>query len=331
MLFYYRKGKNAAKACMKICSVYGHDAVNDSTCRKWFRRFREGNFDVKDAIRTGRPVTTDDAEMKKLVQSDCHASTRQLALTLAMSATNVSRHLKNLGMVRKLDVWVPHALSDKNLQDRISACEALLKRNEKASFLKQIITGDEKWIHYNNVGRKRSWSMTDEAPQTVAKAGLHPKKIMLSVWWDYKGVLYYELLPQNTTINSTKYCSQIDKLKEEIDRKRSVLVNRNGVVFHHDNARPHVPNMTRQKLLDLGWDVLQHPPYSPDLAPSDYHLFRALQNSLNGLILSDVDACKKHLDHFFANKSQEFYKRGIFQLPDRWRRVIQQNGAYLIE
>ncbi|KAG5344031.1 SETMR methyltransferase, partial [Acromyrmex charruanus] len=50
----------------------------------------------------------------------------------------------------------------------------------------------------------------------------------------------------------------------------------------HDNTRPHTSLITRQKLRKLGWEVLMHPPYSPDIAPSDYHLFRSLQTSLNG-------------------------------------------------
>lgn len=103
------------------------------------------------------------------------------------------------------------------------------------------------------------------------------------------------------------------KLKRVIDR----LANRKGVVFHQDNARPHVSLMARQKLLWLRWDVLVHPPYSPDLAPSAYHLFRALQNNLNNKIFSSLDVLKNHLDDFFAQKSQDFYERGIMKLVER--------------
>ncbi|GFX17193.1 mariner Mos1 transposase [Trichonephila clavipes] len=54
------------------------------------------------------------------------------------------------------------------------------------------------------------------------------------------------------------------------------LASRKGIVFHHDNARPHTPVVTQQKLNALGWEVLGHPPY----ASSDYYLFRSLQNYL---------------------------------------------------
>ena len=44
--------------------------------------------------------------------------------------------------------------------------------------------------------------------QTIVS--LHPKKVMLCIWWDWKGVLYYELLLENRTVNSNKYYSQLD-------------------------------------------------------------------------------------------------------------------------
>lgn len=330
-LFYFRKGKNASQTHKKICAVYGENAVSESVCRKWFQKFRCGDFDLQDAPRFGRPVTTDPDQIKALIDSDRHLTTTQIGHNLNIDHSTVSRHLRKLGMVKKLDVWVPHELSEKNLIDRMSACDLLLKRHQNEPFLKRVITGDEKWIVYNNVSRKRSWSKSGEAAQTVAKAGLHPKKVMLSIWWDWKGIVYYELLPPNQTIDSTKYCSQLDKLKRAIDQERPELVNRKGVVFHHDNARPHVSLMTRQKLLQLGWDVLVHPPYSPDLAPSDYHLFRSLQNSLNNKSFSSLDVLKNHLEDFFAEKSQDFYKRGIMKLVDRWQKVIEQNGTYIVD
>ncbi|GFW90267.1 histone-lysine N-methyltransferase SETMAR [Trichonephila clavipes] len=87
-----------------------------------------------------------------------------------------------------------------------------------------------------------------------------------------------ELLPDNTTINLEVYCHQLDKLNDALQQKRSELINRKGIVFHQDNARPHTSLVTRQKLLQLEWDTMPHPPYSPDLAPSDYYLFRSLKN-----------------------------------------------------
>ena len=74
-----------------------------------------------------------------------------------------------------------------------------------------------------------------------------------------------------------------------------------------------------------------HPPYSPDLAPSNYYLFRSLQNFLNGKSFNDDKALKSHLVQFFADKDQKFYERGIIKLPERWQKVIEQSGKYIID
>ena len=198
----------------------------------------------------------------------------EIADILKISKSSVENHLHQLGYIHRFDVWFPHRLSEKNLFDCISTCTSLLKRNENVPFLKQVVTGNEKWILYSNVERKRLWSKWNEPPPTAPKAGLHPKKVMLCIGWDRKGVLYDELLPENQMINS-KYCSQLDQLKAALDEKRPELVNRKCIIFHQDTARLRVSLMTRQKLLKLGWEVLIHLPYSPDIASLDFHLFRS--------------------------------------------------------
>lgn len=329
MLFYFRKGKNATQTRRKISAVYGEDAVSERMCQKWFAKFRSGEMDIEDAPRSGRPVTTDVEQIRAFIDSDRQITIREIAARLKIGKSTVSEHLSKVGMVKKLDVWVPHELTEKNLMDRISICDSLYKRNENDPFLKRIVTGDEKWIVYNNVERKTSCGKRGEPPLITSKPGLHPKKVMLCIWWNSKGIVYYELLPNNQTINSDKYCSQLDKLKAEIGKKCPELVNRKGVVFHHDNARPHTSLQTRQKLLEFGWDVLPHPPYSPDIAPSDYYLFRSLQNSLNGMSFDSLGRLKNYLDDFFGEKTQDFYERGIMKLPKRWKNIVEQNGAYI--
>jgi len=63
----------------------------------------------------------------------------------------------------------------------------------------------------------------------------HQKKVMLSVWWDCKGIVYFEILPCNQTINSDVYIEQLTKLNNAIQEKRPELINRKGIVFHHNN------------------------------------------------------------------------------------------------
>ena len=82
--------------------------------------------------------------------------------------------------------------------------------------------------------------------------------MILSVWWDFKGIIFFELLSANTTINSEVCSHQLDKLNDSLKQKTPELFHRKGIVFHQDNARPHTSFVTPQKLLQLGWDVLYH-------------------------------------------------------------------------
>ncbi|KAK6737044.1 hypothetical protein RB195_019628 [Necator americanus] len=86
-------------------------------------------------------------------------------------------------------------------------------------------------------------------------------------------------------------------------------------------AARYIAKKTSQKILELGWEVLPHPPYSPDLAPSD-HLFRSLQHHLEEKRYDDRDHLENDLRAFFASKSPEFYAKGIRDLVRRWQKVV---------
>ncbi|GFU04942.1 mariner Mos1 transposase [Trichonephila clavipes] len=194
-------------------------------CQNWFAKFRSGDFSLKDEKRSGRPVEVDDYLIKAIIDSDRHSTTCEIAEKLHVSHTCIENYLKQLGYVQKLDTWVPHELKETHLTQRINSCDLLKKRNENDQFLKRLITGDVKWVVYNNIKRKRSWSRPGEPTQTTSKADIHQKKVLLSVWWDYKGIVYFELLPLNRTINSHVYIEQLKKLDNAVEEKRPELTN----------------------------------------------------------------------------------------------------------
>ncbi|CAK9834541.1 Mariner Mos1 transposase [Anthophora retusa] len=328
MLHCFKKGNSAKDTADEICTVYGSGTTTTRTVHNWFKKFRAGNFELKDEDRSGRPKTTDTDLIKTMLAENPRYSVREIVDATNIPKTTVHKHLIKMGYANRYEVWVPHLLTETGLINRVSTCDLLLQRHERNSFLKRLVTGDETWILYQNVHRKRTWSK-ENRPSTVAMPGLHPKKVLLCIWWDWKGVVYYELLPQGDTINADKYCNQLDQLKAAIAEKRPELANRRGVVFHHHNARPHIALAVRQKLLQFDWDVLPHPPYSPDLAPSDYYLFLSLKNSHRSKSFKSISEIKMHLDEYFASKLQQFWKEGIMRLPERWKKVIEQNGSYI--
>jgi transposase len=101
------------------------------------------------------------------------------------------------------------------------------------------------------------------------------------VFWDARGILFIDYLEKGQTINSEYYIALLERLNDEITKKRPHL-KKTKVLFHQDHALCHKSFKTTAKLHELGYKLLPHPPYSPDLAPSDYFLFAGLKRMLAG-------------------------------------------------
>ena len=334
LLFEFNKRSNASQAARNICAVYGEDSINERTARRWFLRFREGNFGLEDTPRTGRPSEFDEERLNSLVHENPRQTTRELAIEMECDHSTIVRHLDSLGKVQKFGTWVPHELTQANKNNRVTICASLLARHRIArqmghGFLSHIITGDEKWCLYVNLKVRKEWVSPNKQATPRAKQGLHPKKTLLCVWWNVQGVIHSELLPKNQTITAELYCQQMRRLEMKIREKRPH--QNHSVILFHDNARPHIANMTRMALDDLQWEVLPHPPYSPDIAPSDFYLFRSLSNALAGVSFENDDDLENWLQEWFESKPKVFYRKGIEQLPNRWEKIVNSSGEYITE
>ena len=220
ILYEFQLGNSASAAARNICAALGDDAVADRTCRDWFKRFREGDISLEDRPRPGRPMESDIERLKVLIEDNPRLTTCELSTMLDCNQSTIDRHLHEMGKVNKLGTWVPHQLTSDNIQQRISICHFLLSKPNRHRFLQQIITGDEKWVLYVEHTRKRQWINPEDLPEPEPKNDLHPKKVMLSVWWDFEGIIYYELPRPNTTIDSKLYCEQLQNLKVALQANR---------------------------------------------------------------------------------------------------------------
>jgi len=107
------------------------------------------------------------------------------------------------------------------------------------------------------------------------------RKVLASIFLDQDGILLIDYLPKGQNINAEYYSSLRVQLKDISKEKRRGNFTK-GVLVLHDNAPAHRAHATQKKLAYLGFQCLDHPPYSPDLAPSDYHLFPELKKQLKG-------------------------------------------------
>ncbi|KAK6763889.1 hypothetical protein RB195_024284 [Necator americanus] len=143
-------------------------------------------------------------------------------------------------------------------------------------------------------------------PDSFVKGETHEKKVMLSVWWGVHGIYCFKLLPDNTTVTTEVCCAQLQRPADKIRKEHPKPDN---VRLLHDNARPHSAKKTSQEILELGWEVLPHPPYSPDLAPSDYHLSQSLQHHLEEKRYDDRDHLESDLRAFSPPSRRSFMSK----------------------
>ena len=101
-------------------------------------------------------------------------------------------------------------------------------------------------------------------------------KVMGTVFWDAEGLILAEFLEPGHTITAHRNVQTLHKLRRALRDKRS---GRNIIILH-DNACPHATRLTSEATAKMGWEVLPHPFYTPDLAPSDYHLFGFVKDQL---------------------------------------------------
>ena len=107
------------------------------------------------------------------------------------------------------------------------------KQGKNSGFIDSIVTGDEKWIFFDNSTRKRQWLSPGEAPKPTPKPEIHCKKAMLCVWWNSKGVVHYEVLNTGQTVNADLYPQQLTRVDHSLSRQG---VDTATTKLIHDNA-----------------------------------------------------------------------------------------------
>jgi len=149
---------------------------------------------------------------------------------------------------------------------------------------------------------------------------------MLTIFWDAMGVLCTEFLTKGSTVNSDSYCATLQSLKQCI---RRIKLERNMFLLHHASARPHCNAQTQDDMISLKFTLVPHPPYSPDLAPSDFRLFPKLKETLKGQHFS-LDAKAEADAHKWINsKPDTFFMDRMNKWIERLKKCVAVNGDYV--
>ena len=209
--------------------------------------------------------------------------------------------------------------------NRVDCCQELPQQSEvnPAKFFDSIVTSDESWIHhYDPLSRLevKVWKRLGEQTPTRLRHERSTGKIMMIIFWDKDGVLFTKYLPCGTTINGLCHASIIERLRSVIVEKRRDKVSRE-VLLLHDNAPIHKCN-----IVEAGFIELNHLAYSPDTAPSDYHLFSNLKKFVRLKNFSSDDEAVTTFEDYLTGLNSELFCKGIQSFHACWQRVVASEG-----
>jgi len=229
--------------------------------------------------------------------------------------------------------WVPRLLTPAHKQSRLDAAQKFFEMHqlEGDDIWDRIVTGDETWVHHATPETKRQsmvWQKKGNPPPKKAKVVHSASKVMATIFWDKKGILLVDYLTKGETINADRYCQVLKNLRDAIRKKRRGMLSK-GILLLHDNARPHAARKTVELLQKFNWDIIPHPPYSPDLAPSDYFLFPKLKVHLGGERFMNDDELKEAVSRFFKEMAQADYEAGLKKLLPRLQKCVEKNGEFV--
>mgnify|MGYP003546937451 CR=1 FL=1 len=337
--FLWKEDTPTADIVHRLHRVFGDAAMGRTAVFKWVQRFQAGRQSLEDDERSGRPTTSGCQENVKVIEEvilgDRCLTIREIAAITGVSKSQVHRIMSEELHMRKLTArWVPRLLNNDQKANRKSACQELLQlvHDLGEAFWSRIVTVDETWLPFylpETKEQSRQWCRPGDRPPLKAKTVPSAGKVMVTVFWDCDGIIHIDYLPKGVTINSAYYTNLLDKdLRKALKNKRRGKLS-SIPLLQQDNARPHTAKLTVSTVQRLGWTLLPHPPYSPDLAPSDYHLFSALKKPLRGHHFANLDEMKTAVSAWIAETPRIFFDNGIRKLTQRWEKCVKLNGDYI--
>jgi histone-lysine N-methyltransferase SETMAR len=329
--YYCLRLKSNREILAKLQLAYHEDALCLRAVEKWAARFRAGQETVDDETRPGRPAISDLSEaILQFLERQPHSSSRDISKALYLPKTTVLRIMHEIGLHFFAPRWVPYRLSDAQKADRVTICKNLIDMmiSLGPKQAKYLITGDESWIYWDNQLRGMWAEDRDDVPPNVNRM-VSSKKTMVSAYFTRWGFVSIEFLPQGQNYNSQFFIETVlPSIEMKLSQRRPRL-RATGAHLHMDNAKPHRSKKSIEKAGEMGFVLVPHPPYSPDIAPSDFFLFGYLKECLAGTSFPDEETLISAVHEILTSIPIEMLCRVFDDWIRRLHECVARAGEYV--
>jgi len=289
-----RAGKGFKEIQETVNAAYGDLALKRGAIYSILRKVKAGK-NTKDQRHLNPKKTKRTAALIAAVAAAVHEDGRigiqDLAMANEVSFGTIYNILHDdLGLVKKSARWVPKLLNEEQKQERVRTCTnfiAAAQRNSMA-MLDRIITMDETMVSFHTPQtKKQSKQWIPKGQPGPIKARVHSTrtKQMVLAFFDAKGLVYTKIVPKGTKVNGNYIVKVLSTFMKQLKKKRPAMAAGEWF-FHWDNAPVHTAVVVRNWLAAREVQVLEHPPYLPDLAPADFFYFPKVKEELAGLSLT---------------------------------------------
>lgn len=280
----------------------------------------------------GRPSDPEiDAKIRGVLDDIPSASTRLIGEEIKHSHSTVYRHLtQSMGYHYRCIRWIPHFLNEDQKRTRVQRAKELLTLLHTQDRLKWkfIYTGDESWFFYDNQ-IKKLWLESDAERPKAERPDILTKKIMVCIFWNPHGIVVIKAMERGHAINSGTFINEILKPIEMSEEFHTAKNQKKSFILHMDNSRVHRSQMVKSYMENNRLKNAPHPPYSPDLAPSDFYLFCKLKSQMIGMEFTSEDELIQWIIGQFSSIPQAELEAVFAEWERRLERCIECDGEYV--
>ena len=237
-------GNNAISIHNEFKIVKVDQAPSYSTIQRWVKHFKEGKQQLKDKARSGRPITattrTNIELVRNVIDDNPYCSYDEIEAQTSLSRGTIQNIINNELKLKKIvSRFVPYNLSEKNKKDRVLICRENLSKIESGKWrLCDIITGDESWFYWRQIGKKQSnasWVAEGEKPRVIVRQGSFEAKTMVCIFFKTTGVKTITYWDRGKIIEHKSYIDNCLKPLISVIKQKRMSCGIKNIKFHHDN------------------------------------------------------------------------------------------------